>query len=87
MQVRTSRDVGATIRGFRRQRGWSQAELAGAAGVTRAWVIAIERGKASAEVGLVLRTIAALGLVADLVPAPPAHGDIDLDELLKGPDG
>lgn len=33
-------------------------QLAAAAGATRAWVVAIERGKRSAELGLVLRATA-----------------------------
>ncbi len=80
--MRTTRDVGAIIRVQRRERGWTQAELADAVGVTRAWVIAIERGKVSANLGLVLRTFAVLGLAADVVPAPDANGGIDLDALL-----
>lgn len=87
MYVRTVRDLGGAIRHERRQRGWTQAQLAAAAAVTRAWIIAIEQGKPTAEVAPVLRAIAALGLAVDLVPAPPAHGAIDLDELLEGPDG
>lgn len=87
MQARTSRDLGAVIRAQRRERGWTQAQLAEAVGVTRAWVIAIERGKSSVDLGLVLRTLATLGLVADVVPTPPAHGQIDLDELLGGGGG
>jgi y4mF family transcriptional regulator len=87
MHVRTIRDLGALIRQNRKDRGWTQAQLADAIGVTRAWVIAVEQGKSRAELGLVLRTLAALDLVADVVPAPPAHAMIDLDELLRGFDG
>ncbi len=82
MQVRNPRDLGAVIRGGRRARGWTQAQLAQEMGATRAWVIAIEAGKSSANLGLALRALAALDLVADVVPAPVAHGRIDLDELL-----
>jgi HTH-type transcriptional regulator / antitoxin HipB len=82
VQVRTARDVGAVIRGERRRRGWTQAQLADAAGVTRAWVIAIEQGKRTAELGLVLHTLAALDVIADIVPTPPQRG-IDLDEILS----
>jgi DNA-binding XRE family transcriptional regulator len=63
--------------------GWTQAQLADNVGVTRAWVIAIEQGKSRAEIALVLRTFATLGLVADVVPAPVLLGGIDLDELLR----
>jgi y4mF family transcriptional regulator len=87
MQVRSVRDIGAAIRGRRQALGWTQAHLAGAAETTRQWVIAIERGKPGAEIAPVLRTLAALGLVADLVEAPVPHGAIDLDTLLDGERG
>jgi y4mF family transcriptional regulator len=70
MIVRTSRELGSAIRRARLDRSWSQAELAARAGTTRAWVIGIEQGKATAELGLVLRAIAALGLTLDLVADP-----------------
>ena len=82
MQARTVREVGAVIKGERRQRGWTQARLADAAGVTRAWVIAIESGKPTVELSLVLRALAALDLVADVVPVIAHPDGIDLDELL-----
>ena len=82
MHARTVRDVGAVIRWRRRERGWTQAQLAASVGTTRAWVIAIEQGKSSADLALVLRTLTALELVADMILAPVAHGGIDLDELL-----
>jgi y4mF family transcriptional regulator len=82
VHVRTARDLGAAVRHRRREMGWTQARLAEAVGSTRAWVIGLEQGKAGAELGLVLRALTALGLVADVVPAPVAHGGVDLDELL-----
>jgi y4mF family transcriptional regulator len=82
VQTRTSRDLGVVIRAARREQGMTQAQLAAAVGVARSWVIAVERGKSTAEVGLVLRTLAVLGLVADVVAAPPPAGPIDLDDLL-----
>jgi HTH-type transcriptional regulator / antitoxin HipB len=83
MHARTAREVGAVIRERRRKLGWTQAQLADNVGVTRAWVIAIEKGKSRAELSLVLRAFASLGLVADVTPAPVSHGGIDLDELLR----
>jgi HTH-type transcriptional regulator / antitoxin HipB len=82
VRTRTTREVGAAIREQRKAKNLTQAELAESVGVTRAWIIAIEQGKASAELGLVLRTLANLGLVADIVPAPKSSSLIDLDELL-----
>lgn len=82
MIVRTARDLGAAVRDARLRQGWTQAELADRVGVSRQWVISLERGKASAELGPALRTVAALGMVADLVVAPTRDTGIDLDRLL-----
>ncbi len=82
VQVRTAREVGALIKERRRSIPLTQAQLAERVGVTRAWVIAIEQGKSTAELNLVLRTFWALGLVADVVPAPVLINAVDLDELL-----
>ena len=50
--------------------------------MTRAWVIAVESGKPTVELSLVLRTLAALDLVADVVPVTAESNVVDLDELL-----
>lgn len=83
MQVRTAREMGALIRDRRHGLGWTQARLGAEAGVTRAWVVGLEAGKSSVEFALVLRALAVLGLVADVIDAPVAHGGLDLDELLE----
>jgi DNA-binding XRE family transcriptional regulator len=62
--------------------GWTQAELADRIDVSRQWIISVERGKASVELGTALRVVTALGLVADLVDAPTRETGIDLDRLL-----
>ena len=62
MQIRTPLELGLVIRDRRRRLKLSQTELARKAGVGRQWVVAIERGKSRAELGLVLRTLSALGL-------------------------
>lgn len=82
MFVRTARDLGAAVRDARLRRGWTQADLASRIDASRQWVISLERGKATAELGTVFRAIAALGLVADLVDAPIEGAAIDLDRLL-----
>ncbi|MFM8801421.1 MAG: helix-turn-helix domain-containing protein [Tagaea sp.] len=55
-------DLGLVIRQQRRQFGLNQTELARRVGVGRQWIVAIEHGKARAELGLVLRTLTALEL-------------------------
>lgn len=87
MRVQTVRQLGAAVRGNRLGRGWSQADLAQRAQVSRQWIVAIEGGKATAEIAPVLRTLAALGLMVDIIAAPTSHGDVDLDELLGRTDG
>jgi HTH-type transcriptional regulator/antitoxin HipB len=62
MHIRTPLDLGLIIRDRRRKLGLSQGELAEKAGVGRQWLVAVEHGKARAEIGLVLRTLTALGL-------------------------
>lgn len=66
MIVRTPRDLGLLIRERRKKLGLDQAELAKRVGVSRLWVIEFEKGKPRAEVGLVMRTLLALGLQLDV---------------------
>ena len=77
MQIRTPLDLGLVIRDRRRKLGLSQAGLARKVGVGRQWVVAIERGKSRAELGLVLRTFSALGLsiTSDADDRPPRPTD------------
>ena len=82
--LRTSRDLGAAIRGVRQDRGLSQAELAARAGVGRPWLSEVESGKRTAEIGRILLVVSALDLTLALLPAPePGDGrSVDIDGLL-----
>ncbi len=62
MRVRTTSDLGAAIRHRRLELDLGQRALAESIGVSREWVVDIEKGKPRAEVGLVLRALNALGL-------------------------
>jgi HTH-type transcriptional regulator/antitoxin HipB len=77
-----ARDVGHAIRDRRQELNLSQAQLADAAGVSRRWLLALESGKPTAQLDLVLRTLDALGLVVD-VRAELTPGDVDLVELVS----
>lgn len=83
MIIRTPADLGAAIRARRRILGLDQGALAARVGVQRQWVVKMEAGKATAEVGLVLRTLAALGLQLEI------DGDrlSPLASVLKAPSG
>lgn len=77
------------IRLRRIERGMSQQELARRAALSRKWVVDFERGKASVELGLVMRVLSVLDLRIELgdsfmaeprpLPPPPP---VDLDALL-----
>jgi len=90
MHIRTPRDLGAVIRERRRELGWGQQVLANKIGVSRQWVIEIEKGKPRAEVGLVLRVLDALGVSLSLgggTMALSKTGDsvseIDIDAIVR----
>lgn len=65
MRIRTPVDLGAIIRDSRIKLGLDQKSLAGKIAVSRQWIVEVERGKPRAEIGLVLRTIDALGIALD----------------------
>jgi len=70
MQVKTSNDVGALVRDRRSQLAWSQQELASRVGVSRLWIVQLEKGKPTAQIGLALRTLKELGLALDASISP-----------------
>ena len=87
MRIRTPIDLGAVIRDRRKKLQLDQKSLADKVGVSRQWVVEVEKGKSGAEIGLVLRTIEALGinLEVDKIPkvtaqtsAPP----VDIDSIV-----
>ncbi|KQR08203.1 XRE family transcriptional regulator [Xanthomonas sp. Leaf148] len=66
--VRTPSDIGNIIRARRKRLSWDQARLANEIGVSRQWVVDIEKGKPRAELQLILRALQALGLELMLGP-------------------
>jgi len=86
MFARTPKDLGLLIRDRRRTLQLDQRELAKRVGVSRQWIVEVEGGKPRAEIGLVLRTLTALGLHLDIRasdPAPETPGiEVDLDAVL-----
>ena len=53
-RIRTTEEVGAIIRTARKRQGYTQVELAEAAGVGVTYVINLEKGKPTAEIGKAL---------------------------------
>lgn len=81
MRIRTPLDLGLIIRDRRRKLGLSQSQLAEKAGVGRQWLVAVERGKARVEIGLVLRTLAALDLTLSADGNGPDRKAADAGEI------
>jgi HTH-type transcriptional regulator / antitoxin HipB len=63
MRIRTPIDLGALIRQRRKTLRLDQKTLAEKVGVSRQWIVDVEQGKPRLEIGLVLRTAEALGIV------------------------
>lgn len=89
MPVKSIRDIAATARGRRLDLGLSQAELAQRAHVSRKWIYQFEQGKQTAELGLVLRVLDALGLTLEIVKhgVPAGTAGQNLDDILAKLDG
>lgn len=93
MQLRTPRDIGGLIRTRRRALGLDQRSLAQRVGVSRLWIGEVEHGKPGASLGLVLQTLAELGVTLSASDAPgsgqSAQADIppvdspDIDAIVE----
>ncbi len=64
----TPADIGDIVRATRKDTGLRQHELAGAAGVGLRFIVDLEAGKPTAQIGKVLQVLAALGCSVDIVP-------------------
>jgi HTH-type transcriptional regulator / antitoxin HipB len=90
MEMRTAADLGAFIRERRTKLGMDQSDLAEKARTSRKWIVEVEQGKPRAEVGLVLRTLKALGVSLDIAvdrtqtaSAARESGNVDINNILN----
>ena len=67
----------------------NKSALAEKAGTSRKWIVEVEQGKPRAEIGLVLRTLKALGVSLDLAAdraqktvAASEPGTVDINNIL-----
>lgn len=79
MRLRYPADIGHAIRAERTEQNKTQAELAAAAGVSRRWLAATEKGHPTAELGLVLAVFRQLGF--DLAPSHKPEPAFDVAAL------
>ncbi|MFI7708202.1 helix-turn-helix domain-containing protein [Nonomuraea sp. NPDC049480] len=88
MYAKTPIELGALVRRRRRALGRTQQAVADELGVSRQWIVRLEAGRATLELGLVMRALGVLGLTMEIkdpaVPRPAmSYGrSIDLDEVL-----
>ncbi len=92
MLIRTSIDLGAVIRDHRRRLGLDQRSLAERVGVSRQWIVEVEKGKSRAEIGLVLRTLDVLGVALAVADSAPAGAEdvapvVDIDAIVDAARG
>ena len=66
----TPAEIGATVRKARKAQGLRQDELAGAAGVGLRFIVELEAGKPTAQLGKALRVLEALGCRFEITPPP-----------------
>ena len=62
MLVRSARDIGKLVKAARKAQGWTQTQLADKIGTHQWWVSHLENGRASTELGMVLRALKTLGV-------------------------
>jgi y4mF family transcriptional regulator len=73
MNVSSASELGEAVRRARKAKGLRQAELALAAGTGRRFIVDLEHGKQTAQLGEVLRVLRALGLKVDLQQSKDAE--------------
>jgi len=81
-------ELGALVRSERKRRNWTQQKLAQQVGVKSLWISQFERGKPTAQVGLVLRTLKTLDITLQVGNVSSDKGqsdpvDIDLDSIVS----
>ncbi|MCX7202719.1 MAG: helix-turn-helix transcriptional regulator [Burkholderiales bacterium] len=63
-------EIGGIVRATRKAAGLRQDELAGAAGVGLRFIVDLEAGKPTAQIGKALQVLAALGCSLEIAPPP-----------------
>lgn len=66
-QVKDSADIGTLVRSTRKEQNLRQDELAGVAGVGLRFIVDLEAGKSTAQIGKVLHVLQTLGCSVDIL--------------------
>jgi len=92
MRIRTPTELGALMRDRRTKLALDQRSLAQKVGVSRQWIVEMEKGKSRAEIGLVLRTVDTLGIhltAEEEAPGKKRHTapSVDIDSIVAAARG
>ncbi len=66
-QIKLPADIGALVRSVRKQQNLRQHELAGVAGVGLRFIVDLEAGKPTAQIGKALLVLQTLGCVVEIL--------------------
>jgi len=81
--IRSTKQLGETLKQARKKADLTQVELAKKAKVSRSWLSQLESGKFTAELGKVMSVIESLDLAIDLVTYQPTDSDKLLDSIIS----
>lgn len=70
----TPAEIGDIVRTTRKAAGLRQDQLAGAAGVGLRFIVDLEAGKSTAQIGKTLHVLTALGCSLEITPPPAPKG-------------
>lgn len=82
--ITNTKDFASVVRQRRREIGLSQAQIAAKVGVSRQWIIDIEKGKPRAEMALALALLEALGVQLHVKTTTTPH--VMPTDMKKGED-
>lgn len=77
MQIVSAREFGSIIKRVRRAIGLTQTEVAGACGTGVRFIVDLEHGKPTCELGKALRVAQMLGIKFEVTDAPARALEID----------
>ncbi len=75
VQITDSAALGRMVRTARKGLGLTQPDLALTAGVGVRFIVELEKGKSTAQIGKVLLVLRTLGIVVELTPPPGVERD------------
>ena len=82
MRIDSPQSLGRAVRAMRKALGLTQPELALTAGTGVRFIVEIEKGKRTCQIGKVLTVLATLGATVEL--GPPAGVDIGPETARRG---